>query len=722
MKPNRTAKSVVAAGCLSDKTTMETKAAEPPRPTGLISLAFSVVSVALASGALLADVVTDPTRVFGYGSLKTMDISPDGRLLLTGGSQGVFVWDRGSGTPVQDFREIYRGDFTSVEQALFTSDGQHVVTASCAAPVSGHQGEYSVRLLHIGRGDVVREFEGSAAYTGLHIAVAGDLLAAGGGDTGSRVRIWRISTGEVVRDIQVNVDGLPVSCVALSVDGARLAAGSRRGPVRLWDLETGNLGSTLEPVFDNSAAVAFSPDGQRLVAGGTEQVLGASDPSRAVMWDIASGNVIYTLELESYPNQVEFAPDGASFVTIGGKVTQWNTATGDVIRTFESQQDSIYSPVVFAPDGTTILWCESPGQGRVIQEAQVETGTVLRTYARHLPYYDLNLFSADFGKVVLAGLSKPETVDTATVPLALDAGCGTRVTYSPRAGLALAGHCDGTVELWDVQSGHVMHALQGHTDAIHAVAISSDQSCLLSSSGQEARLWETESGALVRVFDGCSRTMESVAFSADGTKLLTGPCLWERDTGVLVQSYPEGECAGFSPDGNRVWTFTRGYQWGYWLWNIESGRLEHSVLQDDAFAPQWDEFLQAVSPDGSRLLFGGDGFGRRAGLFDVATQKFVREFVPSESVGDYVATEFWPNGHYVVTSGNDGTVQLWDIRDLLARPRRRVSATGSEVRWDLGVLQFSPFVDGPWTDLPAGNPFPLSPIGPRGFFRVRVDP
>jgi hypothetical protein len=56
--------------------------------------------------------------------------------------------------------------------------------------------------------------------------------------------------------------------------------------------------------------------------------------------------------------------------------------------------------------------------------------------------------------------------------------------------------------------------------------------------------------------------------------------------------------------------------------------------------------------------------------------------------------------------------------------------SGPEIHWDLGILQYSHTITGPWTDLPAPSPFPppprlwrtgpLSPVGEQGFFRVKV--
>jgi len=46
---------------------------------------------------------------------------------------------------------------------------------------------------------------------------------------------------------------------------------------------------------------------------------------------------------------------------------------------------------------------------------------------------------------------------------------------------------------------------------------------------------------------------------------------------------------------------------------------------------------------------------------------------------------------------------------------------GSAIQWKRGALQFSPSVNGPWIDLPAASPFPLAPIGDKGFFRVKAE-
>jgi hypothetical protein len=75
----------------------------------------------------------------------------------------------------------------------------------------------------------------------------------------------------------------------------------------------------------------------------------------------------------------------------------------------------------------------------------------------------------------------------------------------------------------------------------------------------------------------------------------------------------------------------------------------------------------------------------------------------------------------VLTGGTTGVALLWDIGDTLARLRVQPAEGSLQVLWDSGILQYSPSLDGPWTDLPAASPFRLSTIGRQGYFRVKIE-
>src|SRR5262249_45072942 len=125
------------------------------------------------------------------------------------------------------------------------------------------------------------------------------------------------------------------------------------GTVKVWDIETG------EDVFHNLTghtkevvAIAFSPDGKRLISLGADGVLKS--------WDFSTGREIQSLKLKGVgdisPLCTAFSPD-SSRVAAGSSgqktVKVWDTNTGDVSFTFETHSELVIS-VAFSPDGNRL--------------------------------------------------------------------------------------------------------------------------------------------------------------------------------------------------------------------------------------------------------------------------------------------------------------------------------------------------------------------------------
>ncbi len=192
------------------------------------------------------------------------------------------------------------------------------------------------------------------------------------------VRLLDTRTGELKWE-QKGTGAWPQS-VAFSPDGATLACGN--GEALVFDTRTGKLKKALKPVTSSGITVAFSPDGRTLAGAGSDTAgvavgaLGAS--GRVTLWDVPTGTVLRTLEGPTErARRVAFSPDGRTVVAGGtgpakkpgdllsnrrtpkkaSEVRLWDVATGNLIWTMEGESEAVFS-LAFSPDGRSLAFCD----------------------------------------------------------------------------------------------------------------------------------------------------------------------------------------------------------------------------------------------------------------------------------------------------------------------------------------------------------------------------
>jgi hypothetical protein len=100
-----------------------------------------------------------------------------------------------------------------------------------------------------------------------------------------------------------------------------------------------------------------------------------------------------------------------------------------------------------------------------------------------------------------------------------------------------SGSPDGTVGLWEAQTGRLVRRFDGHDWSVFSCAFSRDGRQIVSGSGDgTVRVWEMETGKLVRRLEGYEGPVWSCAFSGDARRIATkGPegtvRVWEAETG-----------------------------------------------------------------------------------------------------------------------------------------------------------------------------------------------
>jgi WD40 repeat protein len=168
------------------------------------------------------------------------------------------------------------------------------------------------------------------------IAYSGDGNLMAAGTRKGAVAVFRARTGEVVVRFQTADKARPgIRALAIAPDGSRLAVATAIAPAELWDVASARRRASLITRFGCSWALDFSPDGTRLVS---------ADADTAIRIYDAEGRLRVTNHdclLE--PFAVAFTADGKQVVTGGADktVTLMDEATGNVVRQFPKQEDSI---------------------------------------------------------------------------------------------------------------------------------------------------------------------------------------------------------------------------------------------------------------------------------------------------------------------------------------------------------------------------------------------
>ncbi|WP_020472511.1 WD40 repeat domain-containing protein [Zavarzinella formosa] len=205
------------------------------------------------------------------GSVTSMSLSPDGKTLLTTGSDNTLkVWEVEEGKLVNTVKDVH--GVGGIKAVLFAPDGKHFATA--------------------------------------------------GGDKSAK--LWELQ--EAGPKMLFKLDGHEgaVNAISFSPDGKHLATGSgvvkKSGSIRIWDTETGKVEYKLEGPEDNVTAVLFSLKGDLLASGGYDL--------KIRVWNLADKTQKYADDHAEPLRGLMNSPDGKYMGTISKTAIRWWAGLG----------------------------------------------------------------------------------------------------------------------------------------------------------------------------------------------------------------------------------------------------------------------------------------------------------------------------------------------------------------------------------------------------------
>jgi RNA polymerase sigma factor (sigma-70 family) len=481
------------------------------------------------------------------GYLHSLALSPDARTLAAGNDKGrIRLWDlmpdkqvgKESGELLGHEGEVYALAFAGNER--LASGGN-----DCTA-----------RLWHLPTGKTEWQTRQGQAIHAVTVSSDGNLIAAAG------------HTGLVIYDREMQRqwkdpltwDGLPpqpgdkwapsgtvrggIKALAFSPDGKHLAAGGLDSRVHQWDLATGKEHRFPQEHAGEVRSLAFSPDGKLLATGAGDRTLR--------VWSVPAA-------LERW--RQEFTDSDAAVcgvaLAVDGRTLAAATSTGE-LRLFDAvtgrEKTRLRGPCCdFSRDGS-LLACGGRDGSIIIWDIAADTARLtLENNGCEIHHLAI---SPD-GKRLVAGCSDPKNKDMPGVLRCWNLSRGklerevpahryavTSVAYSPDGRwLASTGANEPEVRLWDgaLEDARPTLVSLGAAHAYTAI-FSPDGKVLAVGQGRSVVLWDLVGKREIRRFEGHRREVQALAYSANGRLLASGSddstvLIWDV-TGRLAREKP----------------------------------------------------------------------------------------------------------------------------------------------------------------------------------------
>ncbi|ORY28795.1 WD40-repeat-containing domain protein [Naematelia encephala] len=387
----------------------------------------------------------------------------------------------------------------------------------------------TVRIWNLDTGLEVRQLRG---HTRAVRCLQFDQMLLFTGAMDGTVRMWNWRAGECLRVLEGHTDGV----VCLNYNGYLLASGSADSTIQVWNFRTGNK-ITLRGHEDWVNSVV-------LWDGKTSP--GDMDPSKPPSFSTAAARSKSPGPDELDKKQPDLEPGAMLFsASDDGTIKLWDLATETCIRTFEGHKAQVQTMKVIMVDMSD----------SEIQQAQRQQRQSSTPPNGLIPASQIGIASLSNGTTnggVPEGFdpeahrSRSRNVNVVPKVYVHDKATKERspsMERNDKKPLLVTGSLDGTVKLWDVETGVEKSTLFGHIEGVWAVDI--DGLHLVSASHDRTiKVWERDTGTCAQTLVGHRGAVTSLQLSDD--MIVSG----SDDGGVMVWNFGPNQSGGTIPNAS----------------------------------------------------------------------------------------------------------------------------------------------------------------------------
>ena len=625
----------------------------------------------------LADITSIPARFpkyhyLEYGGAHAVSLSYDGDLIASAG-QSLTV----SLTRIKDMVVLGKltGHKDRINNVAFNRTGDAIATASS-------DGTIALWDLKVYTVATLRGHEGPVIEVNFH--PERPLLASASRD--GKLIIWDKASKRKVQEFTERAGLAWLQSVKFSDDGTLLAYADNKGWITIrstadWSVRRqfsiADVG-TRDDV--DVISVAFSPN--------SESVAAATFNGSVYIWRLSANGGVTTLSGHRDKLwKIVFTPDGKMLATASwdGSVRFWDSETLEHAGTFDAH-DHWVNDISFSTQQPLMATASEDGGVRIW-----EYQNVLPMFAALTDHQEEALravFSADGSIFATGGADGKVFVYTLDERLRPHRHCSYRHADWVR-GLAMShagnmlasagtvsGNNDNVIRLLDASDCSPLPTTPqieiGETQ-IKSLAFSpNDESLAAAASDGSVRIWDVETGKEKAVLRGHSGPVFDIVFDSSGQYLASAGkdklvIIWRLSNNTVHRRLlHEGPVwrVKTSPDGMLL--ASGGGEQKIWLWNWKSGESVAAAVE----TPTSIADIQFTS-DSNALIVGDDN--RSISVWDTRTWQRIAELNALVGVRGPLATH--PKLPILAFDGEKGVVRFWDLRQQPVRASASTVAT-----------------------------------------------
>jgi RNA polymerase sigma factor (sigma-70 family) len=436
--------------------------------------------------------------------------------------------------------------------------------------------------------------------------------------TRDQVMIWDLGAGK--ERFFWPKSRLQLRCSAFSPKDDMLAMGVFGEGIVIYATVEDMKPRTL-PVGPWPSSMVFSPDGSSIACGDEEGCI--------TIWNVTTGKASQPSPEPKNLLSVRFANRGREILSVGSEIDYWNAKSGELVRRITRQLLPVTSddPIAVSQDGKLIAETN-------LDQIFISTASGKRLHTLRAGLYVNNLtFSLDGTKLFSASRDGRLAIWDASSGKPLhnmenDQRGNVMLAVSPNGRwLASAAHSnrltkDSDIQLWEIETGKLVHRLVPRSGGATAMCFSSDSLQLVCSFGDPTfggptkdsavKIWDAEAGKEMYTFRFSHGNIGFIALNQNSRMFATAGgdpshrgalanvdksvYLWEIASGKERCRFTGHDTAvfslDFSPDGALLAAASRDIP--IFLWNVYgSQKLANGNLSYDAAKQLWQQLADS---------------------------------------------------------------------------------------------------------------------------------